>query len=614
MFIRSMLALATGLLPAGLSAQATDTLLQTQPASEVVVTATKLPIARSQTAKPVQVISRQELEAHRGSDLAQVLTEQAGILVSGAYSNPGQNKSVFIRGAANEFTLLLINGIPLTDPSGVGGAFDLRLLDPDQIERIEILKGSQSTLYGSDAVAGVINIITRAGATEGIHPWVNLAYGSFNTFEGSAGLSGRQEGFAYRLGLDHTTTDGISEADPDGAAGFDRDGFERTGAEGELSISAGKRWTIAPFVRYATFRGGYDDGAFTDADNDYEAVVWSAGTRIDRRVQGWESSLNYTLRRTDRLFRSALFGDSPFEATSQQADWFNGLRLTAYLRSTAGLYLDHSRASVRADDPQATTLSPYVNLVWEVLPDLVLEGGGRFTQHSQFGGAFSYQALTAWSPVEGLRAYAAWNTGFKAPTLSQLFGDFLPNPELQPQRSRSAELGLEWQPSPQSPTLEIALFDRRIEDLIIFDFMVGYLNSREQHERGLEVSARGRLTDLLSLHANYSFVDGEFLYRRPAHQGLLSLQAGKDGRALLRLSTQYVGSRTDLYFDPADFAQKEATLNEYVLLNVYGSVWVLRDRLQLYADVKNLTGTDYAEVYGFSTPGINGRAGIQLRW
>jgi vitamin B12 transporter len=138
--------------------------LNTRQLDEVVISATKFPKSKSETGKVLTVIDQDQIKRSTGKDITQLLNEQVGLVVSGSNSNPGKDKSVYLQGAKNEYTLILLDGIPLNDPSSVsGGAYDLRLISLDQVERIEILKGSQSTLYGSDAIAGVINIITKRG-------------------------------------------------------------------------------------------------------------------------------------------------------------------------------------------------------------------------------------------------------------------------------------------------------------------------------------------------------------------------------------------------------------------------------------------------------------------
>src|SRR5574339_1168452 len=160
-----------------LSAQQDTSLLD-----EVVITANKYPNKTSLTGKVVTIITKEQLERSGGKDLSQILTEQTGVYIGGANSNAGKDKSLYLRGARVDHTLITIDGIPVYDPSGIGSNFDIRNLSVDLIERIEILKGSQSTLYGSDAIAGVINIITRKSGTKPLGASGVLRYGSNQLF------------------------------------------------------------------------------------------------------------------------------------------------------------------------------------------------------------------------------------------------------------------------------------------------------------------------------------------------------------------------------------------------------------------------------------------------
>ena len=159
--------------------------------NEVVITANKYPTKSSATGKVIKVITREQLEKSGGKDLSQVLIEQAGIMISGANSNPGKDKSIYVRGAKVDYTLITIDGVPVYDPSGVGSNFDIRLLSVDQVDHVEVLMGSQSTLYGSDAMAGVINIITKKADTQKAVVSGNISYGSNDMLHTSGSMSFR---------------------------------------------------------------------------------------------------------------------------------------------------------------------------------------------------------------------------------------------------------------------------------------------------------------------------------------------------------------------------------------------------------------------------------------
>src|SRR6056297_2988746 len=159
------------------SAQINSAVADTLQLDDLIITATKISTSEKESVRPALVLSRRDIEASSSANVAQLLHQQNGVRVNNAFGTPGGNRSLFLQGAGGEYTLILIDGVAVNDPSGVGGAIDLRLLSPDTIERIEILKGNQSTLYGSDALAGVINIITRKGAKQPLEATGSLEYG-----------------------------------------------------------------------------------------------------------------------------------------------------------------------------------------------------------------------------------------------------------------------------------------------------------------------------------------------------------------------------------------------------------------------------------------------------
>ena len=590
---------------------------------EVIVTGARY--ARPATESPEHVTVIDSAQIARAADLSQLLTEQAGIVVNGAYSNPGKDKSLFLRNGANQYTLILIDGQPLVDPSSLGGAVDLRLLSLQGISRIEILRGARSLLYGSDAVAGVINLITtKDAAPDPFTLHLRAAAQRYGTFEGNAMISGTTEKLDYRVGYDHYTTDGLSEAiaPADSPVEFGKDGASRRTYTAGLTYRPGEEWSIRPALRRAEFDGDYDAGAFQDAANTYTNELWLPSLAVDYTREAYSIGGRYNYAATDRVFNDAAYGPSPYRGRAQQGDVFGTYRPSPNLTLTAGTQVrrEHLQTDdAAADTLSATNVSPYLQLNWQAAERYLVEAGYRFNHHSNFGGQSNYSVALGVQATEVLRARLSVANAFQSPTLDQLGGPFGANPDLRPQVSTSVEAGTELVAPRGNYRLSLSVFQRNIRDIIIYD-ATGYQNRDELRDRGVEFEGSGRLSEQFDLAGNVTFVKGRLteadgtetteFFRRPRLSGNVRLNYRPADRVLVRLSALYTGERPDVYFDES-FTRFETDLDPYALLNLYGEYQFGKARqLTVFGEVRNLTDTKFVEVTGFSTLGVTPRIGV----
>jgi vitamin B12 transporter len=622
----------------------------TKTLDEVVVTANKFPQKQSSTGKVLTVISQQQLENNTGRTLAQVLNEQAGIVVNGAQNAMGTNQTVYMRGAERSATLVLVDGVPATDASGISIEFDLNHFNVDQIERVEILKGSQSVLYGSDAMAGVINIITKKTAAK--KPIVfnaTAAGGTYNTLKGNAGISGNFKALTYNLQYSRLQSDGFSSAqDVSGNNGFDKDGFKQNAVSLNIGLEVAKNWELRLFGQADQYKADIDDASFTDdKNNTIENKNLQLGIASVYQLSKGSIHVNLNLNNTNRKlgdkrnvpedpndydpYNGFYKGRSLFTEAYVNLDLHKNIGLligTDMRRQTANIATTYG--DLGDDSLQSTQVSGYASLLIKSLSGFNAEIGSRYTHHSEFGSAVTYSINPSYVINRQVKIFANVATGFRSPSLYNLASEY-GNKQLKPERSNSYEGGVQFFDKKNKVNIRLTYFNRQLKDVIIFKSLfvapyVQYDNADKQKDHGFELEAVLHPTDQWSITANYSFVDGKIetlskatgkdtsfynLYRRP--KNTINTTIGYQATKALYASIgfRWVDKRQDPYFNPNTFATEIKDLKSYYNADVYISYQAVK-QVKIFTDFRNVTDQKYFDLYGYNSRRFNFMAGVMI--
>lgn len=595
--------------------------------NEIVITATRFPKKVSETGKVVNIISKKDIEHSAGKDLSQVLNEQAGIMINSAYSNPGKDKSIFVRGAKADYTVILINGIPVSDPSGAGGAFDIRLFPVEQIERIEILKGAQSTIYGSDAIAGIINIITKKGADKPAQVYGGLSFGSFSTLKANAGVSGSAEGASYNVGFTHYKTNGFSEAeDTTAAKTFDKDGFMQNAFNTDFDVRIIKGLHLKPYFRYSYFKGDYDGGSFADGDGKYNAQLLTTGSQAQYNFSRGSVTAFYDYDEINRSFSDA-YGVYPYAGTKKTLELYANYSIGNHVQLLGGIHYNKQKmndTTATPKNPVAELTSPYLSFFLRDIGGFNLELGGRYNKHSKYGDNFTYSINPSYTLSKTIKIFANYATAFKAPSLTSLYGMYSANPDLKPEESTTLEGGIQ---ASFGKLLDIraVYFSREIENVIIYGPTYQMINLDKQKDHGFEIEPTLYINKALTIKLFYAYVDGEVttqnngkdstysnLIRRPKHSFGANIGYQVTPRFFISTQINNYSKRSDLFYDMSTYSQKPVTLTAYTLWNAYTEYAFVENRIKLFADVKNITNTRFNEIYGYSATRFNITGGLRI--
>jgi len=583
--------------PAAGAAQASS---NTETLSTVVVTATRQPSRVDANAAEITVIDRAAIERADGRTLTELLAQQPGLQFS-ANGGLGKNSSLYLRGLDARHVLLLVDGV--RQGSATAGTPSFDNLPLESIERIEIVRGPLSGLYGSDAVGGVVQVFTRRGA-DGMQPHAKVAAGSNHYGEAGGGVRFGAGAWSGTVQGQHVETRGFSAT---GAHALrdnhdpDRDGFRQDSGSAQLSYGFNPDWRLTTRVLHADGLTQVDDGAGTDARARLTTQVLSAEL-AGKPAEGWRSTLRASRARDgyDTLASASAFTDLGEIATTQrQLSWENSV---ATPLGSMLLLAEHLRQNVAKPGSAYAVGARTVNAV-----ALGLDGEAgahgwqaslRHDRNSQYGaqdtGSLGYGIEFA----EGWRAAATAGTSFVAPSFNQLYWPDFGNPDLQPEEGKHAELSLRW--SGAGHSVRAAWFDNRIRSYIASGDTP--TNIPKACIDGITLAYQGRL-GATAVSASLDHLDAR------------SVQGDNAGRALprrarnaARLAADHTIDRVDLgatmvaFGERYDDARNERRLPGYATLDMRAD-WRFATEWTLGARLNNVADKAYETVYGYNQPG-----------
>lgn len=607
--IHRLALLAAGCLPAVVVADDFDA---SDTHEDIVVYGTRLDQTLTESGTSITVITAEEIEALGVDFVADAIALAPGVTVNqnGHY---GGVSTVRIRGASSEHTLVLIDGVATNDPSSPGGGYNFASLDPSNIERIEVLKGPQSTLWGTDAIGGVVNIITRR-PTESLAGRVFAEGGSFGTVRAGAEVSGAGSGVDYRLAWTRHDSDGISKADAiNGNPEKDAYGADSVNARvgfalpGEATIESSVLWSDAE-AEIDSFSIGAQ-GSVADGDELSRTKELVADVKLRFSAFGGKLDNLLLTGYSDIDRESLVAGAAAFSSSGERRVYrYQG---TLDINAAQRLAFGAERESLESGDGETTIDGLFA--LYEISPTeiLTVSAGLRRDDHEGFGAETTGRLAAAVNPSDQLTLHASFGQAFKAPTLFQTTffccGATSANPDLRPELSAAWDAGITWRTRDGRAEFGVTVFEQEYEDLITFSFEDGgYDNLAEASSSGVEVSASMVLTDWLTASLGYSLIDtddgtGQPLARVPEHSGNVRLGIKPTDRLSGSVLVRYNGEELE----------GAGTNAEWVRVDLAGR-YRLGDAVQVFARVENVFDEHYQQVIGYGTPGRAAWIGAEL--
>ncbi len=611
---------------------------------EVVVVANRAPEPLSKVGNTVTVLDQQTIEESQAVDVSSLLATTPGLTMSRT-GGPGTTSSVFIRGADSDHTIVLIDGVVLNDPSSTAGNLDFGNLLVGDISRIEILRGGQSTLYGSQAIGGVINIIT-AEPQPGFGADVQAEGGSLGTGLVKAGIGDKSDQWSFRLGGTYYATDSVPALD-ERYGGTLTDPFHDSVLSGRATVDITPDVQLderAYWTQSRVFYDGYSPVTFMLANypqyDDVRQLVDYTGLNFnvfDNRLKNRVAYEYTTAQHSD--YNSAVHPitqSDGYRGNDSRVEYQGTWAIVPGYQAVFGVQHEKSWADTTPYAPaHADTgqVGEYLQVQGEVISGLTLTAGERHDHYDSFGQHYTGQMAAAWALPSSTVLRASWSQGYKAPSLYQLYSPY-GNPALRPEQSTGGDAGVEQHLWNDRVTLSATYFLTQFKNLIAFEDCPGsplcgivggdfgyFVNFDRAKARGVELTASATLTSALAVSANYSHIKtedqtpgsptyGQQLLQRPEDAANMSLSYIWPYSVNTTVAARYGGPSLEQNLNV--YPPLNVRLGGYTLLDLRAS-YPVTEKLEVYARIDNLTNKWYETVYQYGTWGRTVFAGVRAK-
>jgi len=600
----------------------------------LVITATRVPTPIVEVASSMTVVTAADIEARQQRTFADVLKDVPGLNVVQT-GGPGGVTSVFMRGTNSNHTKVLVDGIDISDPSNSTGAFDFGQLLTQDIERVEVLRGPQSGLYGSDAIGGVINVITRSGSGP-LQFTGALEGGSFDTFNQAGTVSGSQDVFHYSASLSHFHAGSVPVTPLEllqPGEGRNNDYDDNLTLSTKLGLNVTPTFDLGLVARYSDIHLDTTGENFSflppfsgyPAPDQTSAATHEYFARLTAHLNSFDGFLDQTLGLAETHDRTSTVQPQTSAALNtgerRKADWQGNLRFTSEEMLVLGA--EYERDEI--DEPLSANVhiaSGYAELQSQLGEHWFSALNVRYDDNSRFGDKVTYRFAPAWVMADtDTKLKASVGTGFKAPTLSELYQDFPPyffaNPNLKPESSTGYDLGFEQGIVHAVLRVGVTWYYNHIRDLITTDVTgTTYANIGRATTQGIESFISYSPLKALTLRLDYTFTEAsddvlhQELLRRPKHKANFDASWQATGAWQWNLDVLWVGTWVD---GNRDFSILRLDAPGYTTVNL-ATTYDLTQHLALFGRIDNLFDRHFENPVGFLQPSIGVFAGVRAKF